>query len=915
MSEEVDDISPNRQQQKLIENTEGLYLVNAGAGTGKTFTITHRYIEILEDAEPEDIFLATFTRNAADEMAERIVAESSYQASDIWDAPISTFHSHCQKILERNGFSAPQEIGIDDSIEDIDVLESQIRERQEFDRFMNRFIDRNPEYSNFYRIARSYDSFLDLIKSLASKGIIPEKEGWYHDTEKFLDGDKEEFLELFEKANRPQQSNNGQRQSDLRSRLYSYTYKNFPDDAPSEEEVRGGYGTKSVRKDFGEKAFEEDREELKAFVHDLYFEYVRYCLSRNYLNFSFLMMFAYVLLREDDYVRRRESFEYMMIDEFQDTNPLQFKLALLLAERPNIAVVGDWKQSIYSFQYASVENIQEFRQRLQDFRSELNQGVERVSFSVDKVEEIKLRKNYRSTQDILDYAEQSLQLPANRHENVDEQDVTGLESEIENQESSIEKFVAEEEVEAVLTQILEIVDNDDYRYGEEGRKLDYQDIAVLTRTRGFGLELQEKAREHGIPVAYEGGVELFKTNPAILLLAWLRILNNRHSRKGWAVVLEEAGYRLEEAEKILEEEEEDYSYPEDMLEFRERLEDLDLVSTVAETVFRRYGYSNAFTDKIKEVLSEIYTSSYMNFGELIQFIEENIEENEIYEVDSSKNRNTVKIQTIHAAKGLEYPAVFISDVNQGKFPSKNSDSKCITYRDPVGLRQKKVYRNGGLAFEYDNWRTEILMKCLSGDYDEERRLIYVAMTRAEQHLFITAEKDRESTFFEGLSGDPSLLEADVEDVEVEYEDLEVFEIEAPGGESRAELRSVHSELDLVEGDKEKGNGVHEFAEAYVKGEDVEASNSREEEVKEFIDSLEGELRPEEHVKVPVGDGRVYEGIIDLLHITGEEVEVIDYKTDSHPENMEEYERQLDYYRQGLERIYDRPVKTRILKLD
>ncbi|MFB6115552.1 MAG: UvrD-helicase domain-containing protein [Candidatus Nanohalobium sp.] len=910
MTEE--EISPNKEQEKLIENTEGLYLVNAGAGTGKTFTITHRYLNILEEAEPGDIFLATFTRNAADEMAERIVAESDYKASDIWDAPISTFHSHCQKILERNGFSAPEKIGINDSIENIDVLESQIRERQEFERFMNSFIENNPEYSDFYRIARSYDNFLYLTKSLASKGIIPVRDGWYKDTEELLDGDLDEFREVFKEANKPRDSANGKKQSDLRSRLYSYRYKNFPDDAPDEQEVRGGYGTKSVRKDFCDKAFNEDREELKQFVHDLYFEYIRYCLSRNYLNFSFLMVFAYVLLREEDYVRKQESFEYLMIDEFQDTNPLQFKLSLLMADKPNIAAVGDWKQSIYSFQYASVENIQEFRQRLKDFKSELNSDRERVSFPVDDVNEIKLNKNYRSTQDILDFAESSLTLPANKHELVDEQDVAGLESMRENQDSEIEKYVAEEEPEAVLTKIQEVVDNGEYTYGEDKRKLDYRDIAVLTRTRGFGLDLQEKAREYGIPVAYEGGVELFKTNPSIILLAWLRVLNDKHSRKGWAVILEEAGYRLGEAEKILDMDE-DHDYPEDMLEFREKLQDLDSINAVAETVFQKYGYSNAFTDKITEVLNDVFTSSYMNFGELIQFIEENIEEGEIYEVDSSENRNTVKIQTIHAAKGLEYPVVFISDVNQGKFPSKNSDSKAITYQDPVGLRQRKVYRNGdGYAFEYDNWRTEILMKSLSGNYDEERRLMYVAMTRAEQHLFITAEEDRASTFFQGLELDPVPLEPDIEDVDPELEDLEVFKIEAPEVE-RSEIRTVHSELDIVEGDKEKGNGLHEFAERYVKEENVQPSNEKEEEIKEFVDSLEGEKQAEVPIQIPK-DGNVYSGTIDLLHIKEDEVQVIDYKTDSHPENMEEYRKQVEYYREGLKDRFDRPVKTKIFDL-
>ena len=98
-------MNPNKQQEQLIENTDGVYLVDAGAGTGKTFSITRRYMNILEDQEPEDIFLATFTRNAAEEMSDRIASETDYKASEIYNAPISTFHSHCQKILERHGFN------------------------------------------------------------------------------------------------------------------------------------------------------------------------------------------------------------------------------------------------------------------------------------------------------------------------------------------------------------------------------------------------------------------------------------------------------------------------------------------------------------------------------------------------------------------------------------------------------------------------------------------------------------------------------------------------------------------------------------------------------------------------------------------------------------------------------------------
>ena len=756
------EFSPNQQQKQLIKNTDGIYLVDAGAGTGKTFTITRRYANILEDQDPEDIFLATFTRNAADEMKERISSESSYSASKIFDAPISTFHSHCQKILERNGHEAPQILGIDEYLaENLQVMESQIRENQEFQEFISGFKQRHDEHGDFFRIVRDESNLLNLLKSLGAKGVMPERDNWFGDTEKYLDGDFKDFKQLFNEKNKPVEANGGTKQSELRRRLYSYKWKNFSPEAPSVDDIRGGYGTKKVRKDFCQKAFEEDREDLKQFVHDLYTEYLEYCLSRNYLNFSFLMTLTYALLHRKPVIREEESFEYIMIDEFQDTNEVQFKLAMLLADEPNFCVVGDWKQSIYSFQYAAVENILEFQERMEKYCSELNGTQKRVCFSNQEVERIELKKNYRSNQRILDESEKSLSLPANSNESPERPKITSLESEVEN-DGEVLRIESEEEIESVLAKIQNLKENG----------FDYSDVAVLTRTRGFGLELQQEARKYSIPAAYEGGVELFTTNPAIVLLAWLRILQDRHSRKGWAVVLEEAGYKLDEAEKIVEE----GDYPCNMLKFEVELQKTDSIEAVAEKVFQRYGYRNGFTEKIIEVLGNTFSSTYMNLGQLINFIEENIEQGEIYEVDSTGNGNTVTVQTIHAAKGLEYPVVFISDVNQSKFPSTNSFSPNITYKDPVGLRQRKKYLRNDYAYALDNWRTEILEKCLSGEYDEERRLMYVAMTRAEQNLYITADKDKASTFFTELDIEKVELEETPEEAVEEKVEKKVFKV-------------------------------------------------------------------------------------------------------------------------------------------
>jgi superfamily I DNA/RNA helicase len=893
---------PNKQQQQLIDGTDGIYLVDAGAGTGKTFTITRRYLRLLDEGfEPEQIFLCTFTRNAAEEMSERVVEKTDLDPSRIYEAPISTFHSHCQKILEKHGFKAPEILGIDDNITgDISMMESQIRERQEFEEFFETFRQEKTEYGNFYAVVKNESELLDLVKSLAAKGVIPEKNGWFGNTEKYLDGDKERFTELFKEANKPVKNNGNNQQSRLRGRLNSMRYKDYPEDAPEVNEVRGGYGTKTVRRDFAEKAFEEDREELKQFIHDIYFEYLKYCLSRNYLNFSFLMMFTYILLYKNKQVRREESFKHLMIDEFQDTNEIQFKLTLLLAGKPNICVVGDWKQSIYSFQYASVENIQKFEERLQRYCSELNSDEIRIPFDIGEVEDIKLKMNYRSTQDILDFSERSLELPGNRYEQVEEPEITSLESQKTGQESVIRKLMTENEPEAVLAKIQQIVDNEEFLYEEdsEERKMDYGDIAVLTRTRSFGLELQELAREYGIPVAYEGGVELFKTNPAIMLLAWLRILNS-NSDKGWAVALEKAGYNLDEAEYIIN----TGHYPSNMQSFCKKLEEMDRIGAVARKVFTRYGYASAFTEKIVEILENTFDSSFMNTSQLIRFIEENIEEGEIYQIDSSKNQNTVKIQTIHAVKGLEYPCVFISDVNYGKFPSNSSSRSPIIFRDPIGLRQKKLFRNGDYAFNYDNWRTEILTKALTGDYDEERRLMYVAMTRAEQHLFVSAENDRESYFFSELEAETEEVDAEPEQVSQEEEVLDEFRF-VSSDRKRPEKVHIGDEFDKQDAElQQRHNALVRFAEQYVNGE-AEPEDELQQEVTGYLDDFDGEAVFNRSVSIPItGSNMVYTGEIDLLFIGESSVEVVELRPESHQENISRYREKMRYYRKAVESCY------------
>ncbi len=905
-------MEPNRQQKKLINNTDGIYLVDAGAGTGKTFAITRRYANILEkqDVEPEDLLLVTFTNNAAEEMKKKVVNIcESYSPAELREAPISTFHSLSNQLVREHGFKAPQLLGIDDRItSSTTIIENTVLEEQEFQRFMNRFIEGHPEYRDFYRIIYDQSNLLGLVKKLASKGVFPTRDGWYQNGEKYLDGDFDEFLDLFQEAN----ERDGNRQSDLRRRLSGYHRKCFPEDAPDSREVRG-VKCKQVPEEVAERAFSEDREELKDFVHDLYYGYIKYALGRNYLNFNLLLMFAYILLSEDHQLRQEYSYRYVMIDEFQDTSEIQLKLTLLLAQEPNICAVGDWKQSIYSFQYADVDNIRRFEKRLNRYRNELNQDNQRINYQIGKIEKIPLEKNYRSTQKILDFSEQSLALEATQRESLDKKEimenVTSLEScEAMNGPSSIELVRSEQEELAVLQKIQEIVDSEDYLVDEEDdlRKPDYSDIVVLSRTSKFGLELQKKASEYGVPLVYEGGVELFKTDPAILLLAWLRVLDYRDSRRGWSVVLEHAGYSLDETSHILD----TRDYPDDMWGFRRELGRVDGVSTVARKVFENYGICNVFSDKIVEVLQSTFESSYMNLGRLIQFIEDNIENGTRYEVDNSQREDVVKARTIHAEKGLEHPIVIISDINQSRFPSQGSGSGRIDYREPIGLRQKKTCQKQDTPYIYDNWQTEILNKCLTGQYNEERRLMYVAMTRPKRHLILTANTQNPSPFHTNLNKQPQeIQEPDLEKIEPEEKQHKKLEIQKPSQKTPLK-RPVHSIMNRLEKDVGKGEKygkkVHHYAQQYANGKNIEPENIDEENVKQFIDGLEGELITEKTTHLPLQTENrkiVLKGAIDLIHKKDKKIEIIDYKTDREKTNQKEYKKQLSAYYHTIKACY------------
>ncbi|QLD87152.1 ATP-dependent helicase [Natronomonas halophila] len=917
-----DDPSPNPAQQRLIDSTDGLYLVDAGAGTGKTFTITRRYANIVDSAgvDPDDILLLTFTNNAAGEMKDRIVAYSDYGASAFADAPIGTFHSLCHRILEAYGTDAPTHLGIDDRITgSTRVVDDDVVEAELFREFRSAFSDRHPEHHDLLRVATDDGTLLDLINNLAARGVFPTADGWYRDGREKLEGDREAFREAFDDVNEPR--NGGSKQSRLRKKLNGYGKSStYLPEAPAKADLRGERGTKAVPETTGDRAYEEDREELFSFVHDLYFEYLEFALARNYLTFGFLQLFAFVLLCEDASVREELAFEYTMIDEFQDTSEIQFKIALLLADTPNICVVGDWKQSIYSFQYADVRNITEFEERLDGFTEELNGDETRVDIPLEDIENIDLTENYRSTQDVLDFSEHALSVPASSRESVDteaiDDRIVSLSSNRDFRNTLIEAYQHDDEEELVLSKIADIVGNNAYAIEDDGevRAPTFGDIAVLTRTRDFGRELLATAEEYDFPVAYEGGVELFRTDAAKRLLGWLRVLEDRE--RGWAFVLEDAGYTLDEIQHLLDTE----TYPTHMRAFAADLDSLESVSTIARRVFERYGHNGAVADAILTTVQSVYDATTMTRGDLIRFIETNIETGGTHEVSAPAGTDSVTVQTIHAAKGLEYPIVILANMNDYRFPPSGGGSGVITYNEEIGLRQCDVFDdNHARPHVYDNWRWDVLRYCLPDDADEERRLLYVAITRAEQHVLFTASDP--NTFLEELpvtieEATPDLQPHAPDDTGGERLSVTIPEPDGPVGYSPHSFMS-EAVFEGVEDGRgtDFGSRVHEFAERYALGDDVRPANDDERAIVDLLDSLDGELRPEEDVHLPLDvDGRsvAITGIVDLLVDHPDGIDVIDFKTDRGRHAEAEYRKQLSVYYHVADAWADgRPVSASI----
>ena len=399
-------------------------------------------------------------------------------------------------------------------------------------------------------------------------------------------------------------------------------------------------------------------------VAKIYPHYQRILKENNAVDFDDLILKTIELFEKNPEVleKYQEKFKYILVDEYQDTNQAQYILTKKLSNKwKNICVVGDFSQSIYSFRGANFQNLITFKN---DFKGVLT---------------FHLSQNYRSTQTILDSAYSVISKNTSHP-------VLKLWTDNEKGEKII-AFEAENEhneAEFIITQIINL-------------GIDPRDVAVLYRTNAQSRVIEEVFLHHGVPYVLVGGTRFYERKEVKDILAYLRVVDNGKDNISYKRIEKIGKTRLKK-----------------FMEFMENL-DKDKYSTIdlLDKVLEKTEYLAIYDPKDEDDISRLENikelrSVAIEFPTLSSFLENVslVEQEQLPDHPKKDEKiNAVTLMTLHAAKGLEFPYVFMVGMEEGIFPHSRS------------LMEKS-------------------------ELEEERRLCYVGITRAKERLFLTYSKKR-----------------------------------------------------------------------------------------------------------------------------------------------------------------------------
>ncbi|ALF18235.1 ATP-dependent helicase [Fusobacterium animalis] len=596
----------NDKQREAASQIDGSILILAGAGSGKTRTITYRIAHMIENVgiSPYSILAVTFTNKAAKEMRERV----EELVGDIAKAcTISTFHSFGMRLLRMYG----KEVGYNSNFTIYDTDDQK-------------------------RIVKA------ILKgqNLSINGVkLTER-----DLVSMISKIKEQIKTLDE---------------------YSVMNKQ---------------------------------------IVEVYDKYNRALLESNAMDFSDILLNTYKLLQKSEILEKvQNKYKYIMIDEYQDTNNLQYKIIDLIARKSsNLCVVGDENQSIYGFRGANILNILNFEN----------------NYNNAKI--IKLEENYRSTTTILDAANELIK---NNKSSKDKKLWT------QNGKGDLIKVLACDNARDEVSRIIEII-KENHQNG-----IAYRDMTILYRTNAQSRLFEEGFLRYNIPHKVFGGVSFYSRAEIKDIIAYLSIIvnpqdelnlqriinvpkrkvgekgiekivtyareNNLNLLEALSHIKEISGLTVVGKEKILE-----------MYDIIKELKDLSYTETASYIVqtlidkikyidYIKENYSDAETRienidefknsilELENVVGELRLNEYLENVSLISATD-----------DLEEKSDYVKLMTIHNSKGLEFPIVFL-----------------------VGF-ENEIFPGSRAMFE-------------EKEMEEERRLCYVALTRAEKKLYLS----------------------------------------------------------------------------------------------------------------------------------------------------------------------------------
>src|SRR5215470_8460347 len=681
-------LTMNPAQRRAVEHRDGPLLVIAGAGTGKTRVITERIRHLLETDDSlsgENILGLTFTVKAAGEMKARVVKATSERGKHV---TLATFHAFCESLIAD---VAPDRLMLDEVDHWILLRRNMVRLQLE----------------KYRRLAEPGQFLTDFIS--------------------FFSRCQDELV-TWEDYQRYAEDLAAQLQRE-RFALDEDTYKERLEEVEKHFEIARAY-----------RASEE------------------LLLEKKRVSFGSLITGAVDLLEKDSKLRSelQSKYRYVLVDEFQDTNIAQLRLLELLAgDRKNIFAVGDNDQAIYRFRGASFASFQLFLQRFTDWKPGEDSSPFRVS----------LTENYRSTPNILRVATQVI---AQNTVSADFPKKFLTANRKEGEKIRIVELEGEESEAAWVTSELE-------RIHSAGRK--WSDFAVLYRQHAHRDELVPELVRRKIPFVISRLSIL--DHPLVKdVIAYLRLIALPYDDIACARVLSVPAWRFEAPDlvRLSERSRKEKKSIYDLLQVSQGQLAFDSSHSASQELFEFLAEKRKTIKRrtAREILSDLlewleipqhasaqdrkYVNRLTEFAkawepksdaralpEFVEYLDFYGQAGGNISLEDDTPGDAVQLMTVHGAKGLEFPHVFLLRVNSKKFPA---NERPRVFEFPAALMKE-----GEPAEQFH--------------IQEERRLFYVALTRAENRLTLTTlteKKGRVPVFVEDILMDPAVRRRDVRQI-------------------------------------------------------------------------------------------------------------------------------------------------------